>query len=192
MKNIHIAMKGTKTLIMHSCASVNPLHPLAIEIKKITANRKKTEEDLAKLAELEWEAGLYWDNVIGLYMPAGNIEACIREGAKARKRGKDIVKGFNVAEMKIPVDIGESLTIDQMRKDYRFYDTRPMKVKTSRVMRTRPRFDTWRLEFDANYDEKLLDFNDVVEAAEYAGQYIGICDSRPKYGTFVTTITELD
>jgi hypothetical protein len=192
MKNIHIALKGTKTLIMHSCASVNPLHPLAIEMKKITANRKKTEEDLAKLAALEWEAGLYWDNAMGLYMPAENLEACIREGAKARKKGKDIVKGFNVTDMKIPVDIGEKLTLEQMRSDYRFYDTRPMKVKQARVMRTRPRFDVWRLEFDANYDENLLNFNDVVEAAEYAGQYIGLCDSRPKYGTFVATITELD
>jgi hypothetical protein len=67
-----------------------------------------------------------------------------------------------------------------------------MKVKQARVMRTRPRFDRWSLEFDANYDENLLNFNDVVEAAEYAGQYIGLCDSRPKYGTFVATITELD
>ena len=192
MKHIHIAIKGETTLIMHSCQCVNPLHPLSLQMKKITSIRKKTEEDLIKLSDLEWEAGLYWDNDIGLYMPAENIEATIREGAKARKKGKDIAKAFSVLELKIPVDIGEKLTLDQMRSDYRFRDVRAMKVKMARVMRTRPRFNNWKLEFDAAYDEKLLDFQSVVDAIEYAGQYVGLCDSRPKYGKFVATVTELD
>jgi len=192
MKTIHIAIKGETTLIMHSCAAVNPLHPLAKAMKKVTSIRNKTEDDLETLANLEWEAGLYWDDKIGLYMPGENVEACIREGAKARKKGKDIVKGFSVTELKIPVDIGEKLTLEQMRDDYRFRDTRPMKVKTSRVMRTRPRFNNWRLEFDAVYDENMLDFATIVSAIEYAGQYVGLCDSRPKYGKFVATVEELD
>ena len=192
MKTIHVAIKGETTLIMHSCQCVNPLHPLSLQMKKITSIRKKTEEDLVKLSDLEWEAGLYWDDDIGLYMPAENIEATIREGAKARKKGKDITKAFSVLELKIPVDIGEKLTLDQMRSDYRFRDVRAMKVKMARVMRTRPRFNNWRLEFDAAYDEKLLDFQSVVDAIEYAGQYVGLCDSRPKYGKFVATVTELD
>ena len=192
MKTIHVAIKGETTLIMHSCQCVNPLHPLSLQMKKITSIRKKTEEDLVKLSDLEWEAGLYWDDDIGLYMPAENIEATIREGAKARKKGKDITKAFSVLELKIPVDIGEKLTLDQMRSDYRFRDVRAMKVKMARVMRTRPRFNNWKLEFDAAYDEKLLDFQSVVDAIEYAGQYVGLCDSRPKYGKFVATVTELD
>jgi hypothetical protein len=32
----------------------------------------------------------------------------------------------------------------------------------------------------------------VVNAVEYAGQYVGLCDSRPKYGKFAARITELD
>ena len=192
MKNIKIDIFGESTLIMHSCQSVNPLHPLSIAMKKLTSIRNKTEDDIANLAALEWEAGLYWDDKIGLYMPAENIEACIREGAKARKKGKDIVKAFSLTELKIPVDIGEKLTLDQMRDDFRFRDTRPMKVKTSRVMRTRPRFNNWKLTCNAIYDENMLDFNTIVNAVEYAGQYVGLCDSRPKYGRFAATITELD
>lgn len=193
MKTIRIELKGASPLIMHSCQCVNPLHPLSIEMKKITAKkRNKTDEDLALLSDLEWEAGLYWDKDIGLYIPAENIEATVREGAKARRKGKDIIKGFSCAEMLIPLNIGETLTKEQLKSDFRFRDVRAMKVKTSRMMRTRPRFNMWSCDFNAFYDENILDFREITDAIEYAGQYVGLCDSRPKYGKFAAKITELD
>lgn len=192
MKKIKCEFHGISPIILHSCQCVNPLHPLSLEMKKITAIRKKTEEDIKKLSELEWESGLYYDDAVGIYIPAENIEATVREGAKARKKGKDIVKGFMCETLKIPLDIGEKLTKEQMKKDARFYDVRAMKVKQARVMRTRPRFNTWNISFVASYDENLLDFKDVVDAIEYAGQYIGLCDSRPKYGKFVARVSEID
>lgn len=192
MKTIKCEFHGISPLIMHSCKCVNPLHPLSIEIKKITSIRKKTEEDQIKLSDLEWEGGLYWDDSIGLYIPAENIEATVREGAKARKKGKDIVRGFMCEDLKAPLDIGAKLTKDQLRDDYNYRDVRSMKVQKARVMRTRPRFNTWNCTFLASYDENLLNFNDIRDAIEYSGQYVGLCDSRPKYGKFTAKITELD
>jgi len=192
MKNIKCELHGISPLIMHSCQCVNPLHPISIEMKKITGIRKKTEEDLKKLSDLEWESGLYWDDRTGLYIPAENIEATIREGAKARKKGKDIVKGFVCNDLMPHLDIGEKLTKEQMKADFRFRDVRAMRVKQARVMRTRPRFNTWNLMFIAAYDENLIDFQTIVDAVEYSGQYVGLCDSRPKYGKFTARLTELD
>ena len=192
MKNIKCELHGISPLIMHSCQCVNPLHPISIEMKKITGIRKKTEEDLKKLSDLEWESGLYWDDRTGLYIPAENIEATIREGAKARKKGKDIVKGFVCNDLMPHLDIGEELTKEQMKADFRFRDVRAMRVKQARVMRTRPRFNTWNLMFIAAYDENLIDFQTIVDAVEYSGQYVGLCDSRPKYGKFTARLTELD
>jgi len=192
MKNIYIELKGISPLIMHSCRGVNPLDPLAIELKKLTSKRVKTEEDLIAISNIEWELSLYWDDTIGLYIPAENIEATVREGAKNAKKGKHIEKGFNVLDMLVPLDIGENLTKEQMMNDYRFRDVRAMRVQQSRVMRTRGRFNMWRCEFHANYDEAVLSFGDIVNALEYAGKYVGLCDSRPRYGKFVSSITELD
>ena len=193
MKKIKCEFHGVSPLIMHSCQCVNPLHPISIEMKKINAKKKnKTDEDLATLSDLEWEGGLYWNDEVGVYVPAENIEATIREGAKARRKGKDIVKGFMVNEMMIPLDIGENLTKEQMKADFRFRDVRAMKVKMARVMRTRPRFNMWNITFTASYDENILNFNEVVDAIEYSGQYVGLCDSRPKYGKFTARVTELD
>lgn len=193
MKTIKVELKGESPIILHSCQCVNPLHPIAIEMKKINGKkRNKTDEDLALLSDLEWEGGLYWDDAIGVYIPAENIEATIREGAKARRKGKDIVKAFSCTEMMIPLDYGENLTKEQLKADFRFRDVRAMKVKTSRVMRTRPRFNMWNLFFTAVYDENILDFREIVDAIEYAGQYVGLCDSRPKYGKFSASVIEMD
>ena len=94
--------------------------------------------------------------------------------------------------MKIPLDYSENLTKEQLCDDLRFRDVRPMKVQQSRVVRTRPRFNNWNLKFTASYDENILNFEDVINAFEYAGQYVGLCDSRPKYGKFATKISELN
>ena len=104
------------------------MDPLVIELKKLTAIRKKTDDDLRQISDIEWELGLYWDDNLGLYIPADNIIKSVQEGAQVRKRGKDIAKGFDITEMMVPLDIGESLTKDQLREQYRFRDVRAMSV----------------------------------------------------------------
>lgn len=192
MKMLNITWRGITPLIQHSCKCVNPLHPISRKMKEITSkpSKKRTEDDLILLSDLEWEGGLYWDDAIGLYIPAENIEATVRDGAKNARKGKNVERGFAVKEMMVPLDIGEDLTLDQLRADYRFRDVRQMKVQTSRVTRTRPRFNMWSIQFSAAYDETQIDLQTLADAMEYAGQYVGLCDSRPKYGKFVATIEE--
>lgn len=191
MKNLKVTWKGITPLIMHSCQCVNPLHPLSIEMKKYTSKKKKTEEDLLKIADLEWESGAYWKEGFGLYMPAENVEATIVNGAKAFKKGKDAQKYLVVSDLYIPFNYGENLSKEELIANYEYRDTRPMTVQRSKVMRTRPRFDQWNITFNLQYDEEKMDLNEVVQILDYAGQYVGLCDSRPKYGKFVTTIEEV-
>lgn len=192
MKTINVIWRGITPLIQHSCKCVNPLHPISRKMKEITSkpSKKRTEDDLILLSDLEWEGGLYWDDTIGLYIPAENIEATVRDGAKNARKGKNVERGFAVKDMLVPLDIGENLTLDQLRADYRFRDVRQMKVQTSRVTRTRPRFNMWSIRFSAVYDESQIDLQTLADAMEYAGQYVGLCDSRPKYGKFVASIEE--
>lgn len=53
MKNLKVTWKGISPLIMHSCQCVNPLHPIAKELKKYTSKKNKTDEDLIKISDLE-------------------------------------------------------------------------------------------------------------------------------------------
>ena len=146
-------------LIPHSCRCVNPLHPLTVAMKKYTGKRTKTEDDHKIISDLEWLSGLYYDedfsnpdptflrDDMSLFIPADNIEATIRNGAKAFKKGEDIKKFVTVPQLRIPLDIGEKKTIAELRRDYRYRDVRQMVVQRSRVTRTRPRFDRWSLRW---------------------------------------------
>lgn len=192
MKTLRVTWKGITPLIMHSCKCVNPLHPIAKELKKYTSKKNKTEEDLNIISDLEWKAGAYWDDEIGLYIPGENVEATIQNGAKANKKGKDIQKYVDVKDLYIPFNYGENLTLDELVSKYEYRDTRPMNVQRSKVIRTRPRFDQWNITFTLVYNEDKIDLDTIVNAIEYAGQYVGLCDSRPKYGKFVAIVEEVD
>lgn len=195
MKNLKIVWKGISPLIMHSCQGVNPLNPISKEIRKLNdkpRGQKLTEEELERLSDLEWESGAYWQDGLGLYIPGENVEATIRNGAKANKKGKDIEKYVSVTDLYIPLDYGEDLTKEELIKRFEYRDTRPMVVSRARIMRTRPRFDQWRITFNLAYDEAKIDLDTIVNAMNYAGSYVGLCDSRPKYGKFVPIIEEVD
>lgn len=192
MKNLLVTWKGLSPLIMHSCQCVNPLHPIARELKKYTSKRTKTEEDLLKISDLEWESGAYWKDDIGLYIPGENVEATIRNGAKLNKQGKNIERFVSVTDLYIPLDYGEKLTKEQLINNYEYRDTRIMVVQRSKVVRTRPRFDQWKIQFNLMYDEEKIDLDTIIQALENAGKYVGLCDSRPKYGKFAVIVEELD
>lgn len=192
MKKLKVTWKGISPLIMHSCQCVNPLHPIAKELKKYTGKKQKTDEDLSIISDLEWQAGAYWKDGLGLYMPGENVEATIQNGARANKKGKDIEKYAEVTDLYIPFFYGENLTKEELIQNYEYRDTRPMTVMRSKILRTRPRFDKWSIVFSLIYNEEKIDIETIVNAMEYAGQYVGLCDSRPKYGKFVTTIEEVN
>ena len=192
MKNLEVTWRGITPIILHSCQCVNPLHPISRALKPLTSKRNKTEEDLVAISNLEWEAGCYWDDEIGVYIPAENIEATMRNGAKAFRKGSDFEKYVMVTDLCVGLDYGTRLTKEQLIADYQYRDTRPMNVQRAKVLRTRPRFDTWGITFNVSYDESKIDLDTITTCLEYAGQYTGLCDSRPKYGKFAVTIRELD
>jgi len=192
MKKLKVTWKGITPLIMHSNQGVNPLHPLTKELKKYTGKRTKTDEDHEMIADLEWECGLYWKDNMGTFMPAENVEATIRNGAKSIKKGTAIQKFLSVEPLYIPFAYGENLTKEQLKADLKYRDVRVMKVNNASILRTRARFDTWQVTFFVNYEESQIDLEAVIQSIDFAGKYVGLCDSRPKYGQFVAVVEEVE
>lgn len=193
MKKLHVTLNGTSPLIEHSPKCVNPLHPLAKEMKTYTSKRKKTEDDLIKISDLEWESGLYWDDSIGLVIPNECLAATIVNGAKLRKNGTAIQRFTQIVDSLAPLDIGEVQNYDKMKTDVRFRDVRSVCVNRARVIRTRPRFNTWRCEFDMIFDETKIDSDVIASALEDAGNYVGLCEMRNMgYGRFAVSVNEVE
>lgn len=192
MKKLHITLNGTSPLIEHSPKCVNPLHPIAKEMKKYTSKKKKTEEDLMTISDLEWESGVYWDDSIGLVIPNECIAATLLAGAKLNKNGTAFQKYVHIVTSLAPLDIGEVQNYDKLKTDVRFRDVRSVCVQRNRVIRTRPRFNTWRCEFDLMFDESKIDIDAIILAIENAGNYIGMCEMRTMgYGRFAAAIEEV-
>lgn len=193
MKKLHITLNGTTPLIMHSPKCVNPLHPIAKQMKALTSKKKKSEADLEMISDLEWEAGVYWDDNIGLVIPNECLAATFLEGAKMNKNGSAFQKYVQVVDSLAALDIGEVQNYQKMKVDPRFRDVRSVCVMRARVIRTRPRFNTWRCEFDIMYDENKIDTDVIAMAVENAGNYVGLCEMRKLgYGRFAAKIEERD
>ena len=192
MKKIHVTLVGRNTLMMHSPKTVNPLHPLAIRLKEYTSKRKKTEEDLQIISDLEWEAGLYYDDVFGLHIPMECIKATLESGAKFNKMGKDMNRYCTYVGAVAAFDIGEKFDLDAARQQPRFRDVRSVCVQRNRVIRTRPRFNIWRCEFDMIFEEDKIDLETIRRAIKNAGDYVGLCEGRSLgYGRFDSTVEEV-
>jgi hypothetical protein len=179
-------IQGIQPLLMKSCRGVDRTDPIVQRMKAITdkAAKKRTDADWLELDRLEFEVGLYW-NGTSVYMPDVNIIGAIRDGARAERKGKDILAGVDVVEAEIPIAYDGPKTIDGLY-EARFVDRRRIKNAGSggAVMRVRPRFNQWAIAFGLVIDEKVVSPKDVKAALEYAGQRKGIGDFRPRFGRF--------
>lgn len=179
-----VTFRSLSPLLMHSNDGVNPMNPISKKIKEITKKRTKTEEDLMRIMELEYELAIYFDKNVGVHIPAICVEGTIRNAAKKIKKGTDVKCGVFVGPDYIPLIYDGPKTIDELFKDERFQHVSAVTVNRSSVMRCRPRFDKWAITFDLQYDSTLLNRDEIAQILDIAGKYIGICDYRPRYGRF--------
>ena len=200
MQTLKVRIEGKVPLLLHCNQMANPLNVYCRAVKPITGKRKKTDADHIEVSRLEWEAGLYFNNDGHVAIPAENIEACLREAAKKTKSGKMIQEGVRVEEnfckleypnngyrrKKVPQTPDElpSKELDGLFKTNS--DCRLAKVKGSggTVLRTRPRFDKWAIQFTLLFDENIISERTLSEVITVAGERIGLCDYKPRYGLF--------
>lgn len=184
MKSATYKIQGSTPIMMHSEQLANPFASLTREIKAITGKRKKTEDDLLEISRLEWLGGLYYDNDAGVHIPGYNILACIISGGKLHKLGSAIRRAVVVQEDMVPLKYDGPKDPDKLFADKRFVDIRSVKVGTSKVVRCRPIFKSWAVEFSVLYDEASIQKNELDMCLRSAGAMVGLGDYRPRFGRF--------
>jgi hypothetical protein len=178
MQELRIRFTGVTPLLLHNGSLANPLYEYAREIKKVAGKRKKTDADFEELARLEWFGGLYLDEKERIIIPTEMIEAGLKDVAKRERKGKAVDKAL-VCTSTTPLDIGTKYkSLEDLWKDPKYRLTIGVRIKGNRVMRTRPRFDTWSFETLIKFDEFQLEARDIEAFAK------GACfgDWRPKFG----------
>lgn len=193
MKRIVAILTGISPIMLHNERLANPRDPHTIELKKLTSQRKKTPEIIDQIAELEWRAGFYEEGGRPV-VPADNILATIKEGARKRKLGKQASAGIFAEKRAFPLEYDGPKDIDGLWADGRFFDYRSVKVQQNRTMRARPRFDEWSVRVELVFDPEVMAEDEVIEALETAGTMVGLCEKRPQFGRFtveVVSVSEL-
>ena len=132
--------------------------------------------------EEESKAALYTDDDGNPVHPANHIEtAMIRQATnyrvpgKGKKTYKDFFKsGIMVEPLQIPLN-GAKWVVDMT----------PVVVNRARIMRARPRFDKWTLEFFITNNMEMIREENIKDILSDAGQFSGIGDDHPRHGRFI-------
>ena len=168
METVKVKIEGIAPLLMNRFAVTKP------------EEEKGKRRDESYSVEADAEKALYKDDKIGCYAPSSWVEASLREAAKEFKgKGRGTLKATVLSTVfvdpeKIPLN----------KKTFDEIDVRPVVIQRNRVVKGRPKFNSWELSFTISFDEKRIKRDRVKEILEEAGAAKGIGDYRPKFGRF--------
>lgn len=196
MSMVSVTLTSLQPLLMHSPQGVNPLVPLVKEKKSLTSKRKKTDEDLQRVMEIDYELGLYYDDTLNRpVIPSNCVEGMIRNSARKIRRGVDVISSITVTPNNIPLEYEGVKKKEELLSLFRsgvmkFADVRSGVINNARVQLCRPRFDKWSITCEIDYDETVFNQDEIIALLITGGQKIGLCDYRPKYGTFAVKVNK--
>lgn len=171
LETYRVKIRGIRPLLMNSPQSM-------LE----EANKQKKRAGEKPDPETEAKSKLYKNPKTGeIAVPSYVVKACITEASKDYKvpgRGKKTFKDFVRAGLVV-----EPEWIPLKHNGWEI-DLRPVVVQRSRIIRARPRFDEWELEFNVHIVDPIITGDYLKEFLETAGKYRGLLDFRPEYGLF--------
>lgn len=187
--NYRARIEGIRPLICHNGQLADPLSEIPREIKKISGIRKKTDEAYEAMARLEWVGGLYLDDDRRPIVTGLVLDGMLCESGKKSKLGKTIKSAVEVLDSPlIEHDGPKNATVEDFIDKPRYRHAAIVRVGSgSRIVRTRPIFPVWALEFDIQIDTDAIDPGEVQKSLEIGGRLVGLCDWRPRFGKFALT-----
>jgi len=185
---LKITLKGNGPMLMHNGDLANPMNSTAKAMKKISSKRKKVDADYEELAKLEFFGGLYLNKERQVVLPAYLLKAVIVNGAKKHREGPAAKPGlFVVGNPRLQYDGPQD--VDGLWENESFRDQRMVAIQRNKILRTRPIFEDWSVEFEVEINPDLVQSEMVARWIESAGFECGIGDCRPEFGRFTATVS---
>jgi len=188
---VQVTATGTSPLLMHNAQLASPLNPFAKKLKSLSGKRNKTDEDRLEMARIEFEGGLYYDEVLGPNIPQHVLFSAVVAGAKMDKNGQKVIGGVTFDPGPYPLIYKGPRTPAKLWADGGFTDMRSVRVGQAKVDRTRALFREWSFEAVAELDPSVIEFYEFEIAVAKAGKFKGVGDYRQLYGRFDAKVTEL-
>lgn len=196
-RRFELTIEGTRPLILSNPCAVDPLGPHAAAIKYFTGLKKSRNEHA--LRRLHWLFSGYWgtegtfvgdssfEGFAEPFLPAQNLQRCIRDRAVAWKLGKDTKRAI-VVEGDAPLAYDGPTDALLMYEDSRFIS---IAVTNRGTMAVRVRIPHWSASYSMLVNDEIIDpqtLAKILDRAGIAGQGLGTW--RPRHGRF--QVTQLD
>lgn len=161
--------------------SLSPLLMNRFPMEVIEGFAKLTKEEQA-------EHSTYRDEKEKLFVPGTNVRSCFINAAK-------FTKGKGRASLKTDAAACLMVTPEYvyLNQDEYVIDSRRVVVPATKggIIRHRPMFEKWELEFNIEYDQSLISAKQLREIVDNAGTRVGLLDFRPQrsgsFGRFIVT-----
>ncbi len=186
-RRLRFHIRGAAPLLMHNIRLANPRDEFARQLKTFSSKKKKADSDLNAMSDIEWDGGIYIEGG-KVVLPAENIEACLWEGAKKVKQGREM-RGSCFVEQSPPLIYQGPKDLAKLRDSTAHRLIKMVGIGKARVPRTRPYFAIWEADVVVMFYSDTLNRAQVEEWMRYA-QRIGIGDFRPKFGRFIVESCE--
>ena len=181
-KKLNFKITGVAPLLMHNGQLADPANDFSKKMRKVSSKRDKTDADFEELARLEWYGSLYLDDGKPC-LPGEILEAAFVGAAKKQKKGKQAQAGI-FCPGSYPLIYDGSRKPEELWEDPKYRYKVGARVQQNRVMRTRPIFREWSCKIQVQYDDSLLNEEEVKHIVTVTGEIVGVGDWRPKYGRF--------
>lgn len=187
MQTLKFKLKGYDSLLVNNPQTSDPLNKYAKEMKNISGKRKKTDEDIIAMREIELRAKIYWDSEIGIYVPSTWIVAAIAgvSWSKAKIKKADIRSSVFPTAPKLKLNYSGMNTVKEpidIVKNAEFHNVVSIKQGQVRVVKATPIFNGWSVDVEVDFDNTVLNEAELKSLIVQASTYGGYGDFRPTYG----------
>ncbi len=175
MKIIKIKLKSDGPLLMHAL----PKEP----------QREMRDAGKEYDSQEEVEKALYKDKEGKIYFPSKWIKGCIEGAAKGVKKGTVNLRSKVIQAVSVypPMIYPTKLSDYDIDQQYVRLQSRNL------ILRSRPKFDEWEIDFEINFDEEIISEGDIMKLLMRVGKFIGIGDGRKLgYGRFTVEKFEVE
>ena len=197
IQQAQLVVTGIAPLLQNNPQTVDPFNTYAKAKKAITNKRTaKTDDDLIELGNIETESKIYFDDEVGVYVPATWItEAIICTGFSVAKIGRAKMRGGLFAtEPKIKLQyrgMNKVKTIADVVMNSEFRHRMLLKQGPVRVPKDAPIFHDWSFSTIVEFDDTVVDIGSLRRIVDRSAKYGGFGDFRPTFGRATAEVRDV-
>lgn len=195
IQSLQGTIKGVSPLLQNNPQTVDRFNKYAQAMARINAKKaKRTDDDYRELQDIEVRAKIYFDDELGVYIPATWVTSAIAANSfRTVKTSKADIRGAVFAtEPRLALRYKDQTKVkkpEDLVGNQQFRTKLTLKQGQVRVVKAAPIFHDWSFVFTLEYDDKIIDPSSLEYVIKYSAKYGGFGDFRPTYGRAEAEVT---